>query len=98
MSSFELVEPVSGIPVIGFNDLLWLKLQAGRMRDLADIMQLCKIHLGKIDPDRVLRRLLPEDTDLRDTLLDIIRKAPIEIANEQRLGQGLHPNYKQKPS
>jgi hypothetical protein len=92
----ETDSSIENIPVVGLHDLMWLKLLAGRMQDLADIMQLCKIHLGKIDPDRVLRRLQPEDDDLRQTMLEIMRKAPIEIANERRLGQGLHPDYKKK--
>ncbi|HEX4132205.1 MAG TPA: hypothetical protein VHZ24_19400 [Pirellulales bacterium] len=98
IDKIETVEPVGGIPVIGLHDLLWLKLLAGRMRDLGDMMELCKLHLGNIEPDRVLASLEPEDDDLRQTMLEIIRKAPIEIANERRLGQGLHPDYKKKPS
>ncbi|MBS0210276.1 MAG: hypothetical protein JSS27_15125 [Planctomycetes bacterium] len=90
-TNIETQGDIEGVPVIGLHDLLWLKLLAGRMQDLADIMQLCKLHLGQIDPERVLSRLLPEDADLRATLLEIIRKAPIEIANEQRLGQGIVP-------
>jgi hypothetical protein len=84
----ETVAPIEGIPVIGLNDLVWLKLLAGRLRDLADIMELCKLHQGEIDPDRVLATLEKEDDDLREILLDIIRKAPQELAGEQRLGQG----------
>jgi hypothetical protein len=67
------------------------------MQDLADIMQLCKLHLNEIQPDRVLAPLHTEDEDLRMTFLEILRKAPIEIANEQRLGQGILPKPKRKP-
>lgn len=84
----EKVGMIEGIPVIGLNDLVWLKLLAGRMRDLADIMELCKLHPNAIDPNRVLAQLEQEDDDLREILLDIIRKAPTELAGEQRLGQG----------
>ena len=78
---------VEGIPVIGLHDLLWMKLLAGRMRDLADLMEICKRHLAEIDPEKVLFRLQPEDDDLRQQFLDILRKAPIELENERRLGQ-----------
>jgi len=88
IEAIETTAPVEGIPVIGLNDLVWFKLLAGRMRDLADIMELCKLNPGAIDPDRVLARLQAGDEDLRTTLLDIIRRAPLEIAAEQRLGQG----------
>ncbi len=80
---------LEGIPVVGLHDLLWMKLLAGRMRDLGDLMELCKRHLTEIEPEKVLFRLQPEDDDLRQLFLDILRKAPIELENERRLGQ--HP-------
>jgi hypothetical protein len=95
VENVETIEPLAGIPVLGLHDLIWLKLLAGRMKDLADIMELCKRHLNEVDPDRVLTALEPEDDDVRQTLLDILRKAPIELANEKRLGQGHYP--KQPP-
>jgi hypothetical protein len=97
LDKIETSQTIEGVPVIGLHDLLWLKLLSGRMQDLADIMQLVKLHMNEIDPERVLAALQTEDDDLRQTFLEILRKAPIEIANEQRLGQGLHPPYK-KPS
>ncbi|MDX1964529.1 MAG: nucleotidyl transferase AbiEii/AbiGii toxin family protein [Pirellulales bacterium] len=81
---------VAGIPVIGLQDLIWLKLVAGRMQDLADIMELCKRHLPNIDIARILQYLQKEDDDLREKLLDIINRVPIELAGEKRLGQD-HP-------
>jgi hypothetical protein len=67
------------------------------MRDLADLMELCKLHLANVSVDRVLRRLALEDEDLREKFNEILKKAPIEIANEQRLGQGILPKPKRKP-
>lgn len=85
---------VEGVPVIGLHDLLFFKLMAGRMQDLADIMELCKCHLDVVDAQRVVGALEREDDDLRQTFLDILKKAPIEIANERRLGQGNPANYR----
>ena len=98
VQNVEKVEPLEGIPVIGLNDLVWLKLLAGRMRDLADIMELCKLKPSAIDPERVLASLEKEDEDLREILLDILKRAPLELAGEQRLGQGevLRSNYTPK--
>lgn len=96
IDTVETAGEIEGVPVIGLHDLLWLKLLAGRMQDLADVMQLCKLHLDEIKPDRVLAPLLPEDDDVRQVFLEILRKAPIEIANEQRLGQGIRPKPKPK--
>lgn len=89
LDKLETAGEVSGIPVIGLHDLLWLKLVAGRMQDLADIMQLCKLHLDKIDPERVLKHVQPEDQHLRERLMDILRRAPQELESEARLGQGI---------
>ncbi len=87
---------IEGVPVIAMHHLIWMKLLAGRMQDLADIMQLCKLHLGEIEPAKVFPATLDkEDNDLRVTLDDILKKAPIELANEQRLGQGIMPQPKQ---
>lgn len=96
VQNVEKIAPIEGIPVIGLNDLVWLKLLAGRMRDLADITELCKLHPGAIDANRVLATLEKEDDDLREILEDILRRAPLELAGEQRLGQGevLRKNYK----
>jgi hypothetical protein len=90
----ESSETIEGVPVIGLHELLFFKLLAGRMQDLADIMELCKCHLDIIDADRVVGNLEKEDDDLRQTFLDILKKAPIEIANERRLGQGNPQNYR----
>jgi hypothetical protein len=68
-----------------------MKLLAGRMQDLADIMELCKRHLGDLEPERVVARLEPEDADLRERFLDIWKQAPVELAGEQRLGQQDRP-------
>jgi hypothetical protein len=78
---------IEGIPVIGFHDLLFLKLLAGRMQDLADIVELCKRNLGQIEPERVLARLHPEDGDLLATFQDLLARAPRELDDERRLGQ-----------
>jgi hypothetical protein len=90
MNTVETAGEISELPVIGLHDLIWMKLIAGRMQDLADIMELCKRHLGQIDAARILQPVLPEDDDLRQTLNDILRRAPIELAGERRLGQD-HP-------
>jgi hypothetical protein len=89
LDKLETSGEVSGIPVIGLHDLLWLKLVAGRMQNLADVMQLCKLHLGKIDPQRVLKHVQPEDAHLRERFMDILRRAPQELESERRLGQGI---------
>ncbi len=90
----ESVGSIEGISVIGLHELLFFKLLAGRMQDLADIMELCKCHLDVIDAERVVGVLEREDDDLRQTFLDLLKKAPIEIANERRLGQGNPNNYR----
>ncbi|MEX0586416.1 MAG: hypothetical protein WD176_07220 [Pirellulales bacterium] len=86
-SAVENLPGVEGVPMIGLHDLLFLKLLAGRMKDLADIMELLKRHLDVVNPEAVVARLQPEDNDLRDKFLDILRQAPVELANERRLGQ-----------
>ena len=80
---------IEGLPVIGLHDLLFFKLIAGRMQDLADIMQLVKLHLNEIEPDRVLAKLDPMDEERKTKFLEILANAPKEIANERRLGQGI---------
>lgn len=88
VDAVEHTAPIEGIPTIGLHELIWFKLLAGRMRDLGDIMELCKLNEGKVDPERVLKDLQPEDQDLRDTMMDLLRRVPIELAGERRLGQG----------
>jgi hypothetical protein len=85
----EKYEPVEQIPVVGLHELLYFKLLAGRLQDLADIMQLVKLHLGKIEPERILSRLDPLDEERKAKFIEILRDAPKEIANERRLGQGI---------
>lgn len=87
-ADLETVEGVEGVRCIGLHELLCLKLLAGRMRDLADIMELVKLHLTEVNADRVLARIQPEDNDLREQFLAILKQAPIELENERRLGQG----------
>jgi hypothetical protein len=84
---------VGGVPLEGLHCLLYWKLQSGLMRDLGDIMELCKCHLDVIDAESVVSPLEGDD-QLRTTFLDILRKAPLEIANERRLGQGNPQNYR----
>jgi hypothetical protein len=88
-SEVETHGEIEGLPVIGLHDLLFLKLIAGRMQDLADIMQLVKFHLDAIEPDRVLGKLDPSDELRKNKFLEIIANAPKEIAAERRLGQGI---------
>jgi hypothetical protein len=83
----ETVAGVEGIAAIGLHELMFLKLLADRMQDLADIMELVKRHQGAIDPQRVVARLEKEDDDLREKFMEILRQAPIELANERRFGQ-----------
>lgn len=90
----ERAGSIEGVDVIGLHDLLFFKLMAGRMQDLADIMELCKAHLKEIDPQRVIGSLQDEDDDLRQKFLEILRQAPVELANERRLGQGNPANYR----
>jgi len=78
---------IEGLPVIGLHDLLFFKLLAKRLRDQADIMELVKLHLPKIEPQRILKRLDPEDEERRQLFLKILADAPLELANERRLGQ-----------
>jgi hypothetical protein len=52
-------------------------------------MQLCKLHLKAIDAERVLARADADDDELRAQWKDILRRAPQELAEERRLGQGL---------
>jgi hypothetical protein len=80
---------IEGLPVIGLHDLLYFKLIARRMQDLADIMQLVKLHLDDVEPDRILAKLDPLDEDRKNKFLEILANAPKEIASERRLGQGI---------
>jgi hypothetical protein len=80
---------IEEIPVVGLHDLLYFKLLAGRLQDLADIMQLVKLHLDEIEPDRILTKLDPLDQERKNKFLEILANAPKEIANERRLGQGI---------
>jgi len=94
LDELEIAGVVEGVSVVGLHDLMWLKLVAGRMRDLVDVMELCKLHLALVDPDRVLRRPHCEDEGQRNKLAEIWHKAPIELANEARLGQGANHQLK----
>jgi hypothetical protein len=85
----EKVSPIEQIPVVGLHDLLYFKLLAGRMQDLADMMQLIKLHLNEIVAERILSRLDPLDEERKANFLEILRDAPKEIADERRLGQGI---------
>jgi hypothetical protein len=85
----ERATPVEQIPVVGLHDLLYFKLLAGCMQDLADIMQLVNLHLNDIDPQRILSRLDPLDEERKNSFLEILANAPKEIAGERRLGQGI---------
>jgi hypothetical protein len=97
-SEVETYGEIEGLPVIGLHDLLFFKLVAGRLRDLADIMELIKIHLDEIEADRVLSKLDPLDEDRKKTFVEILAKAPKEIANERRLGQGnTFDDYQPRP-
>lgn len=88
VENVEKIEPISGVPVIGLHDLLWLKLIAWRPQDFADTMQLCKLHLNAIDPNRVLALVEPEDEDLRERFLDVLKQVPKELERERRFNQG----------
>jgi hypothetical protein len=85
----EQVGTIEGVPVAGLHDLLYFKMLAGRMRDHADAMELVKLHLNEIVPERVLSRLDALDEERKAKFLEILAKAPQEIANERRLGQGI---------
>ncbi len=61
----EQSKRVEQIPVVGLHDLLFFKLLAGRLQDLADIMQLVKLHFDEIEADRVL------SNSIRSTLIAI---------------------------
>jgi hypothetical protein len=52
-------------------------------------MELVKLHLNEIVPERVLSRLDALDEERKAKFLEILAKAPQEIANERRLGQGI---------
>jgi hypothetical protein len=93
VDAVEMHGSVEGVPVIGLHDLMYLKLLASRTRDLGDLMELCKCHLDIIQTERVLHRLEPDD-ELRVTFLNLLKKAPLEIAGERRLGQGNPQNYR----
>ena len=84
----EIADRLEGIPVIGLHDLIYFKLLAGRMRDLADVMELCKRHLQEIDAEKVFARLEPDDETMRDRFLEILKQAPQELENERRFGGG----------
>ena len=84
----ETADRLEGIPVVGLHDLIYFKLLAGRMRDLADIMELCKRHLQEIDANKVFARLEPDDETMRDRFLEILKQAPQELENERRFGGG----------
>ena len=82
-SANELFE---NLRVIELDDLIVLKLLAGRMRDLADVMELCKRRMKDVDVDRIFSRLRPLKYKLCDAFLDILDNAPIELENERRIG------------
>ena len=84
----EIADRLEGIPVIGLHDLIYFKLLAGRMRDLADVMELCKRHLDEIDSTKVFARLELDDETIRDRFLEILKQAPQELENERRFGGG----------
>ena len=84
----ETADRLEGIPVIGLHDLIYFKLLAGRMRDLADVMELCKRHLQEIDANKVFARLEADDETMRDRFLEILGRAPQELENERRFGGG----------
>ena len=85
----EKASPIEEIPVVGQHDLLYFNLLAGRLQDLPDMMQLIKLHLNEIVPERILSRLDALDEERKNKFLEIVRDAPKEIANERRLGQGI---------
>ena len=84
----EIAGRLEGIPVIGLHDLIYFKLLAGRMRDLADVMELCKRHLQEIDASKVFARLEPDDATIRERFSEILKQAPQELENERRFGGG----------
>ncbi len=86
-ASVEVAGQVEAVDVIGLHDLMFLKLLAGRMKDLADVMELCKANLHHVDADKVVGRLQPEDDDLRQQFLQILRQAPAELAAERQFGK-----------
>jgi hypothetical protein len=86
IDAVEVAGDVEGVPVLGLHDLLYFKLMAGRMRDMSDIMELCKRHLSDINPDRIVGHLLPEDDDLRQKFLAVLAEAPIELERERSFG------------
>jgi hypothetical protein len=89
LDEVETTAPVADIPVIGLHDLLWMKLMAWRPRDYADAAELCMLHFGEIDPERVLKHLEPEDNDIRERFLDVLKQVPMQIEKERRFNQGL---------
>ena len=79
--------------VAGLHCLIYWKLQSPFMQDLADAMELCKEYLDIMNVEHVLDRTGADD-EIVEKFRDLIRKAPLEIAGERRLGQGNPQNYR----
>lgn len=88
---------LAGLPIVGLNDLIYLKLLAGRMRDHADIMELCKLHMNTIDFESILGRLDPSDEERREKLAEIRKQAPKELQTERQRNRGLR-DERDKPT
>lgn len=86
-SEVEIGGQFENIPLIGLHDLLFLKVVAGRPRDQVDVMELVKLHLPEIQPERILSKLDPLDDERREFFLKVMRDAPKELEGERRLGQ-----------
>lgn len=84
LSELAMSGSLEGVPVVSLNDLIFLKLIAGRARDHADIMELCKLHMDNIDFEAILARLDPADVARREKLAEIREQAPMEIEAEQQ--------------
>jgi len=86
-SEVEQGERFEDIPMIGLHDLLFLKVVAGRPKDQVDVMELVKLHLPEIEPERILSKLDSSDDERREFFLKVMRDAPKELEGERRLGQ-----------
>jgi hypothetical protein len=70
---------LAGLPVVGIEPLVLMKLGAGRAQDTADIVQLLK--LGKVPVEGIERRLSKED---REDFQQVVLMADAEKAGDTK--------------
>lgn len=80
----DLTSPAhhAGLPVLGLDALLALKLSTGRSKDILDVIELIK--LGNVSIDKVSGRLSNEE---QEQFQDLVRVAHLEKAGNPKEGR-----------